>query len=245
MASRSRSTYRRAWSQGNASRICCLVHSSVGCSVTPKCTTRRRSCHSTTKAARFPRPMPGESSAVPTEDRVGLNHLQTSPPTGPESRQHNPQESVAAVEAQATRGVLLENRKLVTKREDLRLQGRTGSKTGGYQSEKGDEKRAHRGSHHDLTNDRNLFVFRSDGVFGKHRRGAEAFQSRPKLDPRTRIVRALEVSESSCERKLRDRKPSLFNAFEILTIRVHLRERKEFPCLNNANPTRIPAITKS
>ena len=69
--------------------------------------------------------MPGESSAVPTEDRVGLNHLQTSPPTGPESRQHNPQESVAAVEAQATRGVLLENRQLVTKREDLRLQGRT------------------------------------------------------------------------------------------------------------------------
>src|SRR5260370_29385869 len=81
--------------------------------------------------------MPGESSAVPTKDRVGLNHLQTSPPTGPESRQHNPQESVAAVEAQATRGVLLENRKLVTQREDLRLQGHTGSKTGGYQSEKG------------------------------------------------------------------------------------------------------------
>src|ERR1700739_4884792 len=90
-----------------------------------------------------------ESSAVPTEDRVGLNHLQTSPPTGPESRQHNPQESVAAVKAQATRGVLLENRQLVTKREDLRLQGRTGSKTGGYQSEKGDEKRAPRGRHHD------------------------------------------------------------------------------------------------
>src|SRR5437763_16401032 len=60
------------------------------------------------KAARFPSPMPGESSAVPTEDRVGLNHLQTSPPTGPESRQHNSQESVAAVEAQATQGVLLE-----------------------------------------------------------------------------------------------------------------------------------------
>src|SRR5437588_8283521 len=126
MASRSRSTYRGAWSQGNASRICCLVHSSVGCSVTPKCTTRRRSCHSTTKAARFSSPMAGESSAVPTEDRVGLNHLQTSPPTGPESRPHNPQESVAAVEVQATRGVLLENRQLVTKREDLRLQGRTG-----------------------------------------------------------------------------------------------------------------------
>src|SRR5437016_981349 len=110
--------------------------------------------------------MPGKSSAVPTEDRVGLNHLETSPPTGPESRQHNPQESVAAVEVQATRRILLENRKLVTKREALRLQGHTGSKTGGYQSEKGDQKRAHRGSHHDLTNDRNLFVFRSDGIFG-------------------------------------------------------------------------------
>jgi len=48
-----------------------------------------------------------------------LNHLETSPPTGPESRQHNPQEPVAAVEAQATRCVLVEDRRLVTKREDL------------------------------------------------------------------------------------------------------------------------------
>jgi hypothetical protein len=106
---------------------------------------------------------------VPTEDRVALNHLQTSPPAGPESRQHNPQAPVAAVEAQATRRILLENRELVTKREDLRLQGSTGSKTGGYQSEKGDQKRAHHGSHHDLTNDRNLFVFRYDGIFGNHK----------------------------------------------------------------------------
>src|SRR5881227_2655220 len=89
------------------------------------------------KAAGFPGPMPGESSAVPTEDRVGLNHLETSPPTGPESVQHNPQESVAAVEAQATLRVLLEDRKLVTKREDLRLQGSTGSKTGGLAKRKG------------------------------------------------------------------------------------------------------------
>jgi hypothetical protein len=36
-----------------------------------------------------------------------------------------------------------------------------------------------------------------------------------KLDRRTRIVHAVEVSETSCARKLRDRKPSLFNAFEI------------------------------
>jgi hypothetical protein len=45
-----------------------------------------------------------------------FDHLETSPPTGPESVQHNPQEPVAPMEAQATRRVLLENRKLVAKR---------------------------------------------------------------------------------------------------------------------------------
>jgi hypothetical protein len=112
--------------------------------------------------------MPGERSTVPTEDRVGLNHLQTSPPTGPESVQQNPQQPVAAVEAQATRRVLLKNRELVTEREDLPLQGSAGSKTEGCQSKKGDARRAHRGSHHDLTNDRNFCVFSSDGVFSNH-----------------------------------------------------------------------------
>src|SRR5260370_15440452 len=112
----------------------------------------RRNFWPSGKAARFPGPMPGESSAVPTEDRVGLNHLQTAPPTGPESVQHNPQEPVGALEAQATRRVLLENRKLVTKREDLRLQGSTGSKTAGDQREKADDNTAHRGSHQDLPN---------------------------------------------------------------------------------------------
>ena len=69
------------------------------------------------------------------------------------------------------RRILLENRQLVTKGKDLRLQGGTGLKTGGYQGEKGDEKRAHRGSEHDRTNDRNLCIFRSDGIFGKHNLG--------------------------------------------------------------------------
>jgi hypothetical protein len=41
----------------------------------------------------------------------------------------------------------------------------------------------------------------------------KSLQSLPKLDRRTRIVHAFDVSES-CERKLRDRKPSLFNACE-------------------------------
>src|SRR6202040_1109709 len=65
-------------------------------------------------------------------------------PIGPPSREQDPQEPVGALEAQARRRVLLENGELVTERENLRLQGGTGSKTGGNQSEKGDEKRAHR-----------------------------------------------------------------------------------------------------
>src|ERR1700688_2198902 len=55
-----------------------------------------------------------------------------------------PQKPVGLLEAQTPRCILLENRELVTKREDLRLQGDTGSKTGGDQSEKGNKKRAHR-----------------------------------------------------------------------------------------------------
>ena len=48
-------------------------------------------------------------------------------------------------------GKLSGNMQLVSQREDLRLQGITGPKTGRDQSEKGDEKRAHRGTHHHLT----------------------------------------------------------------------------------------------
>src|SRR5208282_1395728 len=85
-------------------------------------------------------------SAVPGQNCIGANDVQTRAPTGPPSREHDPQEPVGALEAQTRRRVLLENGELVTKREDLRLQGGSGSKTGGYQSEKGDEKRAHRGT---------------------------------------------------------------------------------------------------
>jgi hypothetical protein len=78
------------------------------------------------------RDFPVQCQAKATEDGVGLDYLETSPPAGPELVQHYPQEPVAPVEAQAMRRVLSANRKLVAKREDLRLQGSTGSKTGGY-----------------------------------------------------------------------------------------------------------------
>src|SRR6266567_4915831 len=43
MLSRSRSRYRGISSHGKASTICFAVHCAVGCSVTLKCTMRRRS----------------------------------------------------------------------------------------------------------------------------------------------------------------------------------------------------------
>ena len=54
---------------------------------------------------------------------------------------------------------------------DLHLQSGTGSKTGGYQSKKGDEKREREivVAAMIARNDRNLCVFRPDGVFGNHR----------------------------------------------------------------------------
>ena len=83
---------------------------------------------------------------MPSDHRIRANHVQTMAPTGPPSREQDPQEPVGALEAQAPRRVLLENGELVAKRENLRLQCDTGSKTRGYQSEKGDDKRVHRDS---------------------------------------------------------------------------------------------------
>src|SRR5664279_3529885 len=58
------------------------------------------------------------------------------------------------------------------------------------------------------------FLIDGAGDVGQH---ASPVHSRalPKVDRRTRIVHALEVSESSWARKLRDWKPSLFKVFEI------------------------------
>jgi hypothetical protein len=115
------------------------------------------------KAPRFPGPMPGESSAVPTEFcRHRRQPDQNRHNTTHKSRSHR-------WEAQATRHVLLLEKPQVGGEARVSLPaGSTGSKTGGYQSEKGDEKRPYRGSHHDPTNGRNPCVFRSDGAFGNH-----------------------------------------------------------------------------
>ena len=119
---------------------------------------------------RFPCPIPGERSALPSDDRSGLHDLQTRAPTGPESRQQNPQNAVGALQAQVTRGVGLENGKLVTKSENFGLQGGADSKTRGNQSQKCDENRVAHGDDYGLTNGRKLCVFRLDGVFGTDRK---------------------------------------------------------------------------
>ena len=61
----------------------------------------------------------------------------------------------------------MENGQLVTKGENLGLQGGTGPKAGGEESEKTDQYRVHRECNHDPTHDLNLCVFKSDGVFGR------------------------------------------------------------------------------
>ena len=91
-------------------------------------------------------PIPGESSAVPTEDRVRLNHLQASAANRTRIATTEPTRAGRCAGGAKDAARSLENSQLVTKREDLRLQGNTGPKTGDYRSNKGDEKRSHRGS---------------------------------------------------------------------------------------------------
>ena len=212
-----------------------MVHSCVGCSVTPKCSTRRRWCESTIRTnktwkvalwygekvdgrslgqmvgqerspglgGRFPRtrqipshrrlrhrnpqlaefpmnagcapqrvglahapyeiasvlrhlwssralprfagPIPGKGSPVPADHGRGLHDLQAGAPTRPAAREQDPQPSVGALQAQTRWRVLVEHGQLVTKGENLSLQGGTGPKTGGEKSEKSNQNRVHRG----------------------------------------------------------------------------------------------------
>jgi hypothetical protein len=58
----------------------------------------------------------------------------------------------------------VEHGQLVTKGENLDLQGGAGPKTGGEESSKSNQNRVHRGCNHHRTNDDNLCVFKSDRV---------------------------------------------------------------------------------
>jgi hypothetical protein len=55
------------------------------------------------------------------------------------------------LQAQARRRILVEHGELVTKGENLSLQGDTVAKTGGEESEKGYQNRVHRGCNHHPT----------------------------------------------------------------------------------------------
>ena len=71
-----------------------------------------------------------EGSAVPSDHRGGLNHLQTCAPARPEARQQNPQQAVGALEMQTAGRVGLQNCQLVTECKNLGLKGGAGAKTG-------------------------------------------------------------------------------------------------------------------
>jgi hypothetical protein len=119
-----------------------------------------------------PGPISGSGDNTPKkrgEGRRELNPLQWVAMPVPQLT-HPGRSANSLLQAETARCAALQNSELVTQSHNLGLHGSTGSKTGSYHSEKGDEKRAHRGSHHDLTNDRNPCIFRSDGVFGTHTR---------------------------------------------------------------------------
>jgi hypothetical protein len=128
----------------------------------------RRHLWSSRALPRFPGPIPGKGSPVPADDGVWPHDLQAGVPTRPAARQQDPQPSVGALQAQARWRVLVEHGQLVTKGDNLSLQGSTGPKTGGEESEKSNQNRVHRGCNHHPTNDGNLCVFKSGGVFGTH-----------------------------------------------------------------------------
>jgi hypothetical protein len=88
---------------------------------------------------------------MPADDRVWLHDLQAGASTQPAPRQQNPQPSVGPLQAQARRRILVEHGELVTKGENLSLQGDTVAKTGGEESEKGYQNRVHRGCNHHPT----------------------------------------------------------------------------------------------
>jgi hypothetical protein len=116
--------------------------------------------------------MPGESSAVPPKDGVGLNpsediaanrtSIGTTPP--PRARRSGGGASDAA-------------RSFGKPQVGGEARGSPPAGQHGFENwrllkrkrRRKESSSAHRGSHHDLTNGRNPCVFRSDGVFGMHR----------------------------------------------------------------------------
>jgi hypothetical protein len=82
----------------------------------------------------------------------------------------------------------VEHDQLVTKGENLDLQGGAGPKTGDERSEKSNQNIVHRGCNHHRTNDDNLCVFKSDGVFSTHSTKGDQFvgQKRKRLVFRVR-----------------------------------------------------------
>jgi len=102
------------------------------------------------------------------DDGRGLHDQQAWAPTRTAAREQHPQPSVGALQAQTRWRILVEHGQLLTKGENLSLQGGAGSKAGGEKSEKSTQNRVHRGCNHHLTNDGNLCVFKLDGVFFAH-----------------------------------------------------------------------------
>jgi hypothetical protein len=83
-----------------------------------------RNARSTHVASALPRPEEPEAATVPGEDRLGLDDHDGRPPSVPDPRHPDPQQSVSTGEPHPLRAGSLQDLELMTQCQDLKLQGR-------------------------------------------------------------------------------------------------------------------------
>jgi hypothetical protein len=79
-------------------------------------------CRSTRTGSTLPGPPWTEATAVPRDDRVGLDEDQRCPPLGPDAREPQPQEAVGPRQTNAPTVGSFHDLKLLSQREDLEVQ---------------------------------------------------------------------------------------------------------------------------
>src|SRR6266516_3824317 len=101
---------------------------------------------STETATAFPSPIESEATTVPGDYSVGLDYDDGRSPRAPDPRQPDPQESVSLAQTDPSATGSLKDLELVSQREDLELQYRSGAQRQSDSLEQRNEDGQHRGS---------------------------------------------------------------------------------------------------
>lgn len=83
-----------------------------------------RNARSTHVASALPRPEEPEAATMPGENRLGLDDHDGRPPSVPDPRHPDPQQSVSTGEPHPLRAGSFQDLELMAQRQDLKLQGR-------------------------------------------------------------------------------------------------------------------------